>query len=262
MMVGMKTDRMYTVKQLAGLAGVSTRALHYYDEIGLLSPDAYGENGYRYYGDQAVLKLQQILFFKELGFSLDEVQKVIGRPDFDVLQALGLHKEALQKRAQRLDQLILTVDKTMQYMKGKSEMKQKEFFQGFSEEKQKKYEEEIRQRYGEKAFEGTIDWNSYTAEQKSKIIAESNTIYTDLVAVMDKGHESPEVQKIIVRWHQHLRYFYEPSIERLQGLGQLYNDHPDFRANFTKIHPDLPMFMKKAIDYYCEQLIAGQKAKK
>lgn len=244
----------YTVKQLADLAGVSIRTLHYYDQIGLLRPEAYGANGYRYYGESAILRLQQILFFKELDFSLEQIQAVIDQPDFDVLHALQSHRAALQRKSARLERLIQTIDTTILHLKGKTQMSKQQYFEGFSEEKQKQYEQEIRQRYGGQAFEGVTDWNSYTAEQKADIQAQSEAIYRDLAANMHKGPESPEVQQIIARWHQHLRYFYEPSVERLRGLAQLYTEHPDFVATFTRIHPDLPPFLRRAIEYYCRGL--------
>ena len=243
---------MYTVKQLSDLAGITPRTLHFYDEIGLLKPVAHGDNGYRYYGEEALPRLQQILFFKELDFSLDEIRAVMAKPGFDVLHALQVHRQALQERVERLNRLIQTIDKTTLHLKGQQTMKKKEYFAGFSEEKQKQYEEEIRQRYGEKAFEGVTDWNSYTPEQKARIKAENEAIYHDLVENMDKGYTSPEVQQIIARWRQHLRYFYEPSTERLLGLGQMYTEHPEFVATFRAMHPDLPEFLNKAIQYYCK----------
>jgi DNA-binding transcriptional MerR regulator len=88
----------YTVKQLADLAGISRRTLHYYDEIGLLKPSMQGQNKYRYYTDQAVLRLQQILFYREMGLRLSDIRDVLDQPDFDVLQSLQSHKQALQTR--------------------------------------------------------------------------------------------------------------------------------------------------------------------
>jgi DNA-binding transcriptional MerR regulator len=249
-------DMVYTVKQLADLASVSPRTLHYYDEIGLLKPTTYGDNGYRYYDEEAVLRLQQILFFKELGFSLEDILEIVGDPEFDVLHALQIHRIALQQQVTRLNSLIHTVDQTIRHLRGEQQMKEPEFFEGFSDEKQKQYEQEIRERYGEKAFEGVTDWNSYSAAQKATIQAEGKAIYRDLVANIGKSPDSPEVQAIIARWHQHLRYFYEPSVERLLGLAELYNEHPDFLANFKKMHPDLAEFMRKAIKHYCSQLPA------
>ena len=156
---------MYTVKQLSDLAGISPRTLHYYDEIGLLRPATHGDNGYRYYGEDCLPRLQQILFFKELDFSLDEIRTVMAQPGFDVAHALQVHRQALLERVERLNRLIQTIDKTTLHLKGQKTMKKKEYFEGFSEEKQKEYEKEIRQKYGDKAFDGVTDWNSYTPEQ-------------------------------------------------------------------------------------------------
>jgi len=144
---------VFTVKQLSDLAGISPRTLHYYDEIGLLKPASHGDNGYRYYGEEALPRLQQILFFKELDFSLDEIRAIMAQPGFDVVHALQVHRQALLERVERLNRLIQTIDNTTLHLRGQFTMKKKDYFAGFSEEKQKQYEEEIRQRYGEKAFD-------------------------------------------------------------------------------------------------------------
>ena len=99
---------MYTVKQLSTLAGVTPRTLHHYDQINLLKPESVGENGYRYYGEQSLLRLQQILFYRELGFSLESIREMLGRPEFQLLDALEQHRESLRGRARRLERLIQT----------------------------------------------------------------------------------------------------------------------------------------------------------
>jgi MerR family transcriptional regulator, thiopeptide resistance regulator len=104
---------VYTVKKLAELAGISIRTIRYYDEIGLLKPAYYGENGYRYYEDTQLLVLQQILFFRELGFELKQIRKILGRNDFDKIAALHSHKKVLQKDVERIRQLIKTIEKTI-----------------------------------------------------------------------------------------------------------------------------------------------------
>src|SRR5919108_6364745 len=113
---------MLTVKQLSKLAGVTPRTLHHYDQIGLLKPTRVGDNGYRYYGEESVLRLQQILFYRELGIPLDDIKKIMGRRDFDVMGALRSHKEALQKQVARLNRLISTVNKTINHLKGNMAM--------------------------------------------------------------------------------------------------------------------------------------------
>lgn len=247
----------YTVKQLSNIAGVSVRTLHFYDQIGLLTPSRNVDNGYRRYGEQEMVRLQQILFYRELGLSLGDIKAIMDRPGFDVLDALGEHRKALHERVDRLNALIQTIDTTMSHLKGEIEMSTKQLFEGFSEETQKQYEEEIRARYDMKTFDGSIKrWGSYTPEQKEKVKAEGEALYQDILANFDKGPESPEIQAIIGRWHQHLRNFYEPTVEILRGLGQLYTEHPDFQATFRKMDPDMPEFLNKAIAVYCDRLAA------
>ncbi len=256
-MADQTVNETYTVRQLARVAGVSVRTLHYYDQIGLLRPASYGDNGYRYYDRQNLLRLQQVLFFRELDFSLEEIRSILARPDFDLVHALEVHRTALQERIHRLRHLIRTVDHTLENIKGELEMSNQEYFEGFSEEKQKEYEKEAARRWGDtKVKESQKRWSSYSAAEKKRILEEGKTIYVDIVAAMPLGPASPQVQSGVARWHQHLRYFYEPTTETLLGLGDLYNDDPAFNATFQRIHPDLAAFMRQAIRIYCDELAA------
>lgn len=246
---------MYTVKQLSQLAGVSVRTLHYYDEIGLLKPSSVGENGYRHYSDENLFRLQQILFFREMDLDLLQIKKILDNKQFDSITALQSHRQMLQEKVTRLQTLIQTVDTTIMHLIGEVNMSKKKIFEGFSEEKQKQYEQQAMKEYGEDSVRQSIKlWNSYTEAQKEQIKQEGSAIYLDLAANMGKGIESLEVQATLGRWHQHLRHFYEPSLEVLRGLGNSYNEHPDFNATFTAIHPDLPAFLQKAITYYVDVL--------
>ena len=122
----------YPVKKVAQMSGVSVRTLHFYDEIGLLKPAYYGTNGYRLYEEPQLLILQQILFYRELGFNLKQIQQILGRPDFEKVAALQSHREILQEHLARTHTLIETIDKTIEHLKGTKKMKSKEMFQGFS----------------------------------------------------------------------------------------------------------------------------------
>ncbi len=108
----------YSVKKLAKLAGVSVRTLHHYDQLGLLKPSLRTEARYRLYGEKELLRLQQILLYKELDFSLQEIGDILDKADFDLLEALQSHKTALQSRRDRLGVLLTTIDKTIQKLKG------------------------------------------------------------------------------------------------------------------------------------------------
>src|SRR5437868_9193226 len=133
---------MYTVKQLSELAQVSVRTLHYYDEIGLLIPSQVGGNGYRYYDDQAVLRLQQILFYREIGMELMQIKDVLDSPDFDLVSALKSHRALLLEKSERLLKLVTTVDNTIKHLQGEKTMSKRQLFEAFSDEQQKDYERE------------------------------------------------------------------------------------------------------------------------
>jgi DNA-binding transcriptional MerR regulator len=242
---------MFTVKQLSKLAGVTPRTLHHYDDIGLLKPSRIGENGYRYYGEEALLKLQQILFYRELDFPLEEIRRITGRRDFDLLGALQSHREALQKKSARLRQLLVTVDNTIQHIKGEKFMSQKGLFKGFSEEEQEKLAQEAEQMYDPATVrESNRKWKGYSKEKKDAILAEGNQIYLDMIAAMPKGASSAEVQAIVERWRSHMDYFWTPNLDQLLGLATMYNDDPKFKSNFDDMHPKLAEFMREAVTVY------------
>jgi DNA-binding transcriptional MerR regulator len=131
--VGFEKKAMaYTVKQVAAMSGVSVRTLHFYDETGLLKPAHYGANGYRFYEEPQLLTLQQVLFYRELGFELKQIQRILGQADFEIVAALQSHREDLQKNLTRTHSLIETIDKTIKHLKGTKKMKSEELFTGFS----------------------------------------------------------------------------------------------------------------------------------
>lgn len=233
------------------MAGVTPRTLHHYDNIGLLKPSHIGDNGYRYYGEEALLKLQQILFYRELDFPLEEIKRIMGRRDFDVLGALQGHKQALQKKTARLSQLLVTVDNTIQHIQGEKLMSQKGLFKGFSEEEQEKLAQEAEKMYDPEIVRASNrKWKSYSEVEKETILAEGKAIYSDLAAAMSAGAGSREVQAMIARWHKHMQYFWSPNDEQLLGLADLYNDDPRFRDNYEKVAPNLSEFMREAVKVY------------
>ncbi len=245
----------YTVKQLSSLAGVTPRTLHHYDQIGLLKPETVGANGYRYYGDDSVLRLQQILFYRELGLQLEDIKQIMGRRDFDALEALESHRQALGKQAERINRLIQTVDDTILHMKGQKTMSKKQLFEAFSEEQQEEYARQAEQMYDPEIVRASNrKWKSYSAEEKQRILEEGNQIYTDLIAAMPKGADSVEVQAVVERWRRHMDYFWTPNLEQLVGLAKGYNTDPRFKANFDKMHPRLAEFMLEAVKVYVAKL--------
>lgn len=244
---------VYTVKKLANLAGVSVRTLHYYDELGLLKPESRSPNGYRYYGKEAVEQLQQIMFFRELDFSLDEIRQILSKPGFNVLEALQSHRTLLKKKAERTNKLISTVDKTIKELKGELKMQIKEYYDGFSDEQIEKYRQEVRQRWGDKTLEDSEARVIKMGKGKfAAVQAEGGSIFKAISDNMQKGFDSAEVQEQVAKWRQWLENFSTYSDEAVLGLGQTYSQHPEFAKFFQKYHKDLPGFLTKAIEYYCE----------
>jgi DNA-binding transcriptional MerR regulator len=242
---------MFTVKQLSRLAGVTPRTLHYYDEIGLLKPSHVGDNGYRYYGEEALARLQQIMLYRELDMPLENIKTIMGRRDFELLGALEGHRLELRKRADRMERLIATVDLTISYLKGNKTMNQKQYFEGFSDEQQAEYEKEVMQTYDPETVKAANKkWKGYTDAEKQRIGEEGNAVYGDFLQALPKGPASPEAQACVERWRRHMAYFWVPNEAQLLGLADGYNDDPRFKANFDIIHPDLAAFIREAVRVY------------
>lgn len=254
----------YTVKQLADLSMVSVRTLHYYDQKGLLKPSGYRRNGYRTYGLKELMRLQQILFFRELDFKLGDIKSIMEKPDFEIFQALQDHRRLLEGKIARYGQLIETVDKTMLKIKGEMDMREKEYYSGFSLEQQEKYKQEIREKYGTKALdESERRMKNWSKEDFARTNRESDLIFSTIRDNISKGYDSPAVQEQIKKLHQWLNKFYDCDLNMLLGVGQMYNVHPDFVRVFkTKYHEDMPGFLFQAIEYYFTRTAGGSSLEK
>jgi DNA-binding transcriptional MerR regulator len=245
---------MLTVKQLSQMAGVTPRTLHYYDEIGLLKPSRVGDNGYRYYEEESLLRLQQILLYRELDLPLDNIRQIMESGDFDVLSALQDHKEQLRKRIEQLERIVKTVEHTILYVKGESKMGKKQFFEGFNEAQEAEYEQEAMQMYDPETVKASYKrWRGYTAADKQRIGDEGNAVYEAYLQAMPKGAGSPEAQAAVAAWRKHMDYFWTPNDEQLLGLASLYNDDPRFKANYDRLDPGLAEFIREAVKVYVEK---------
>lgn len=245
---------MFTVKQLSKIAGITPRTLHYYDQIGLLKPTRVGENGYRYYEEDSLVRLQQVLLYRELGMPLEQIADILDRADFDVLDSLHDHRVELIKRIRRLETLVQTVDRTIDHLKGETIMEENKFFAGFSEEQQAVYEKEAMQTYDPATVKASNDrWKAYTADRKRNILEEGKQVYQEFHAAMPAGADSAAAQAAVQHWHEHMQNFWSPNDEQLLGLADMYNDDPRFKANYDQIHPDLAEFVRKAVRVYVER---------
>jgi DNA-binding transcriptional MerR regulator len=247
----------YTVNKLAKLSGVSVRTLHFYDEIGLLKPAYYGENNYRYYEEPQALMLQQILFYRELGFSLEDIQSIISNPDFDQVSALESHRKVLEKNIDQTKNLITTIDKTIAHLRGKHDMKIEEIFEGFDHEKQKMYEDFlVKQGVGQEVIDELSDKVKFwKKEQWMANKKEADELYEKLVSAIeaDLDPASSEVQKIIKKHYHMTSQFWIPNRESYIGLSELYGSHPDFVKFYDNLHPKLLKFLAAAMKIFAER---------
>lgn len=238
----------YTVQQLADLAGVSVRTLHYYDEVGLLNPARIQSNGYRHYEEAELLRLQQILFFRELDFSLEEIKRILSSPRFDMKAALRDQKKLIQLKRNRLDGLIKTIDKTIKKINKKINMQDEELYGNFSKEEMDKYAEEAKQKWGHtEAFKQSQERVKKMGKAGlAKIIKEAGELTQEIATAMAKGDDpkSEAVQKLIARHYNGLRAFYEPNLKMYRSMAKMYVDDPRFKANYENVAKGLAEFMK------------------
>ncbi len=242
---------MYTVKELAKLAGITPRTLHFYDEIGLLKPSQVGDNGYRYYGEESVLRLQQILLYRQMELPLEQIKLLMGRRDFDILEALESHKLAIQKRIEQMQKLSLTVEKTIEFLKGNEKMDNQQLFTGFSKEQEEAYAKEAEAMYDPEIVRASNKrWKNYTEEEKSQILHEAGKIYMDMAAAISQGADSAAAQACVKRWRKNIDHFWTPNLDQLAGLTELYIQDPRFKANFDQIDVRLAEFFHDAVKIY------------
>lgn len=244
----------YTVSQLAKMAGVSVRTLHHYDKIDLLTPSARTESGYRLYEEQDLLRLQQILFFKELDFPLREIGSILDDANFDQLEALESHRRMLQKQTARLASLMKTIDKTIQKLtEDNMSMTDDELYEGFTPEQRERYPREAREKYGEEAVAAAEQRvRSMSQEQWQALKAEGEEVNTTLANLIDKAPDDPAVQAAIGRHYALMSRYMPVSVEMYRGWATMYVEHDEFRAYYEKYRPGLAVFMQAAMMVYAD----------
>lgn len=247
----------YTIQKLGKLAGISTRTLRYYDEIGILKPARINSSGYRIYGEVEVDRLQQILFYKTLGFSLDTIKEIITDPTFNKMDALREHKKHLFARRRQLDDLIANVDKTIAATEGRVTMKDSEKFQGFKEkmieDNERKYGKEIREKYGDDVVDKSNEtFKKLSKEDYDKMVELEKQIRITLKEAFQEGDPAGELAQkaaalhkewISMSWGQY-------SKEAHAGLAQMYVDDERFTAYYDKEQPGTAAFLRDAIHIY------------
>lgn len=241
-----------TIRELSEASGVSIRALHFYEELGLLHPLYTGQGGMRHYGEEQLVQLQQIMLYKELGFSLKKIQKLITSSPRNVLALLAEQRNLLNNEYSRVESLLHSVDRTIKYLKEKQTMQPKDFFQGFTEVAIDPSNHAEAIVLSAIAAHGADSLNPL---QHQKLLAEINPLYTELAKCQAAGlnSHSPAVQLIIARHFDLASGMQGRSLDVYSALAELYVSHPAFRAQLETVSSTLPDFAAAAMQAFCSK---------
>lgn len=242
-------------KKVAGLAGISVRMLHHYDEIGLLSPVRNTENRYREYTEEDLDRLQQILFFRECGFPLARIRELLQDPAFNRAEAFELQRKYLLYEKQRIETMLDTLDRSLRSLKGDAPMSQDEKFRGF-DMSHNPYEEEARQRWGDETVDRSNAFlNSKTPDEKESIAQGMDALFTELAALRGEDPASDLAQKAMEKM---FRYFNQNfgvqyTLEAFAGLGQMYIADERFTQNIDRYGQGLSRFLAEAMGIFAQR---------
>lgn len=258
----MSAMSVLTVRQLARIAGVSVRTLHHYDAIGLLRPASVGQNGYRYYGEEEMLRLQQILIHRELGMSLADIGQALDAPDFDRLTALRQQRVRLAAEAERYARLVRTIDRTIARLNGERTMKNAELYQGISADKQAEYEQWLVDRYGEGMIGEIEASRERVAERGPEQMAERLEALHDIEQALAEAHRrglpagAPVLDPLLARHRDWVGEMWGAPCgpEAYAGLADLYLAHPDFVARYETIAEGFAQFLATSMKLHARRI--------
>lgn len=241
----------WSITEVAKESGVTSRTLRHYHAIGLLVPARTAPNGRRYYDQEQLLQLQQILLLRDLGLSLDVVAEVIAhRSTSSTIQVLGRHKEWLLREQLRLGRLIRTVDSTIENIERGGEMAPDKVFEGFEHNP---YEAEARERWGDEAVDASYQrmrgWSEADAE---KARTGYTRVHEGLAALKAEGVDvlAPGVQELIQLHYEIISLFWTPNKDAYKGLGQMYVDDERFQATIGGA--ELTEYLRDAMNVYAD----------
>ena len=236
------------IKEFADFTGVSVRTLHYYDEIGLLPPAFVDKaTGYRFYDENSLLRMQEILFYRALDFSLNSISKILSSPDYNKNKALKEQKHLLTLKKERLERLISAIDGAM---KGENIMN------AFDNSEFEKYKDEARDKWGKtNAYKEHAERTKNYSKQKWNDLAEGmDNIMAEFSVCMKNGDapDSIEAQHLVKTLQKHItENYYLCTNEILSGLGQMYTADERFKNNIDKHADGTAAFISDAIAVYC-----------
>ena len=247
----------YSISQLSKLAGVSSRTLRYYEEIGLLIPRGKDVNGYRYYDSAQVDKLQQIMFYRSFDIELEEIKNILASDSFDPIKTLESHLVKLENQKSKINRLIDNVNKTIMSLKGETTMSDKEKFAAFKQnivdENEKKYGGEIRKKYGDKTVDETnkkiLDMSQESWNSLEELTALLNATLKEATQQADPASET--AQKACALHKEWLGYYWNfYNKEAHLNLCLMYTQDERFKEYYEKIAPGCADFLYEAMKIY------------
>ncbi len=248
----------YSIGELARVAGVSVRTLHHYDGIGLLAPGSRNASGYRVYGEAELLRLQQILLYRELEVPLERIGAILDAPGHDLRAALLSHRRAIEEKRRRLGLLLSTIDRTVARLGGKERiMTDEELYEGFDKEEGARLGAETKERWGEtEAYAQSRERLAKMSKGKwAEVRREGEAVDAACAAALASGclPDSPAAMRLMARKVAHLRNFYEPVPELFRGLGEMYVSDPRFKANYERLASGLAEWMRAAMAAFADR---------
>lgn len=235
-----------SIKQFAALTGVSVRTLHYYDEIGLLKPSYVdAQNRYRFYNENLLERMQEILFYRELDFPLKSIEEILASPNYDKQKALAKQKRLLTLKKDQLEWLIAALEQAEQ-----GEITMNAFDNSQYEAARQQYEDEAKQRWGDTTAYQEYEQRGDGADAAEGLMA----IFADFAACKAAGDapDSPAAQELVKTLQDYITaHFYTCTQEILVDLGQMYVGDERFRANIDRYGNGTAAFAAAAIRAYC-----------
>ena len=242
------------IKEFAGLTGVSVRTLHYYDEIGLLKPSFVDEqNGYRFYDENSLERMQEILFYRELDFSLKSIAELLASPNYNKQKALAKQKRLLTLKKERLERLLAALEQAE-----KGEITMSVFDNSEYETARQQYEDEAKQRFGETdAYkESRTKTGGYSKDKWNDVLGGMNGVFSEFAECRNCGEraDSDTAQRLVKKLQDYItKNFYHCTDDILAGLGQMYICDERFRNNIDKNGDGTAEFVSEAIKIYCKK---------
>lgn len=240
---------MLSIGETAKLLGISVRTLRYYDEIGLAKPSAISDSGYRYYDETVLSRLQQIIFYRELDLSLNEITNIFNNPDYDEKEALNKHKELLILKRKHLDELIKLVTEAIGGNK-MSEIKITDI-----KKAKEMYADEVRMRWGNTGAykESQLKYSGLSENDEFILVKEADDIFSAFSKLKTSSPNCAEAQNLVRRWQEHIsKFHYNCTDEILLCLGKMYTSDDRFKINIDRFGEGTAQFMSEAIEIYCK----------